>query len=202
MDTTARPSSRQNPRAPGHGAAMQRVACRRGAAAPGPRRFTGARQSGVALLELALVATLMLVVLFATIEFGRALTQYKQIVAQVNAAARYLATRPVNAGTAEATCLVRFGVIATTCSGTPLIIGLDTATVTVTGAGTTPATQRRQRTTATLTDLVGVRVNLVTVTVTGFRYRLVASGILNPVFGNVTSIPFPAIAATHRQFIN
>lgn len=159
------------------------------------------RQAGVALLELALVATLMLVVLFATIELGRALTQFKQIVAQANAAARYLSTRPVGAGTAEATCLVRFGVIAATCSGAPLVPGLETAAVTVAGAGTTPATQRRQRTTIP-NDTTGGRINLVTVTVSGFRYRLVAAGILNPVFGNVTSIPFPDIAATHRQYIN
>lgn len=160
-------------------------------------------QSGIAILELALVATVMLVMLFATIEFGRALTQYKQIVAQVNAAARYLATRPVGAGSAEATCLVRYGTIATTCSGTPLVPGLDTATITVADAGTTAATKKRQRTTTTLTDVVGVRINLVTVTVSGYRYRLVGTGILGGVFGNgVASIPFPAISASHRQFIN
>ena len=166
------------------------------------RPTRSATQRGVALLELALVATLMITVLFATIEFGRALVQYKTLVTQVQAAARYLATRPVGAGAAEAACLVRYGVIATTCSGTPVVPGLDTAVVTITDAGTTPATLRRQRTTATLNDVVGVRINLATVTITGFNYRLVAAGILNPVFGNVAAIPFPAIAATQRKFIN
>lgn len=159
-------------------------------------------QSGLMLVELAVIGSLMVVLLFACIEFGRALTHYKQLVAQVEAAARYLATRTPGTGSAEAACLVRYGVIATSCSGTPLLPGLDTATVTVTDATSSAATQRRQRTSTNNTDLTGMRVNLVTVRLSGYQYRLVATGILASIFGDVTSIPFPAMTATHRQVIN
>ena len=162
------------------------------------------RQRGLALLELAVIANLMLVLLFSCIELGRALTQFKQLVAQVDAAARYLKVRPPgSAGSnAAATCLVRYGVLAATCSGTPLLPGLETATVTIMDATTTPASHRRQRTTSTGSDTTGLRVNLVTVSLSGFRYRLVAAGILKPVFGDTASIPFPTLSATHRQAID
>jgi hypothetical protein len=84
-------------------------------AAPRPHRNHRRASSGVAIVELALVATVLLTLLLGIIEIGRALTEYKVLVNQVETAARYLATRSPGSGASEARCLVTHG--STTCSG-------------------------------------------------------------------------------------
>lgn len=52
------------------------------------------KQSGVAIVEFALVLPLLLILTFITTEFGRALYQYNILTKSVRDAARYLSTQP------------------------------------------------------------------------------------------------------------
>lgn len=151
-------------------------------------------QRGAVLVELALVLPILLLLSFATIEFARAITGYKVAVNQVRQAARYLADKTPGSGRGEAACIVRYGL--PSCSGTPIMPGLVTATVVVQDAANAPSTHRAQLTSS---DSNAVAVNLVTVTVTGIRYNLLAGGFLSGIFSNSTAITFGPIKATMRQ---
>lgn len=164
--------------------------------------------AGVALLELALVASLLLLLLFGIVEFGRALTTFRMVVAQTEAAARLLATRPAGSGRQEALCLVRSGVAsnAADCGGAALLTGMERATVEVSDALGRPAMQR-VRTSPDSSDAVGVRVNLVQVSVSGVSHRFISPlAFANALFGlpvdNTTGgITLPTISSTLRQVL-
>ncbi|NCU95929.1 MAG: pilus assembly protein [Betaproteobacteria bacterium] len=164
-----------------------------------------ARQVGSVLVELALISSLMLGLLFALIELGRVLTEFKVLVGQAEAAARYLMVRPPGSGRTEASCLARYGVIsnAANCGGgAPVLLGLASAAITVEDAVNTPGTRLLQRTVTTTTnEVLGVTVNLVQVKITGYTHTLTGPlGLMN-VFGNGTaSITLPTISSTQRQF--
>jgi len=140
--------------------------------------------------------------MLGTIEIGRALTEYKVLVNQVGTAARYLSTQSPGNGRTQAECLVRRGVTDCSTGGAGLLLSnLATATVTIEDSSATPAL-RRARTTTDPTDSNGVRVNMVRVTVSGYRFRLISGEIGGGIFGatGATQITFPAISSTQRQF--
>lgn len=87
------------------------------------------KQSGVAIVEFALVLPLLLILTFITTEFGRALYQYNILTKSVRGAARYMSTQTPGDTTKYpiAKNLVVYGNPAG--SGTPLVIGLSTAQV-------------------------------------------------------------------------
>jgi hypothetical protein len=158
-----------------------------------------------------MVAALLLVLLLGVIELGRGFNEYKMLANQVEVAARYLASRPPGTGHAEAECLLRYGV--TECNGTArpaaLLPGLgveQSAKVDILDSASNKGDELlRVRTSASNSDTVGVRVNLVRVTVSNYRFHILSGrtgadivdadgGAGNP------RIEFPAISSTHRQF--
>ena len=175
---------------------------------PRTRRRT---QTGVAIIELTMVATLLLVLLLGVIEIGRGLNEYKILVNQVDAAARYLASRPPGAGYAEAECLLRYSV--TTCNGNnrppEVLPGLGVEQSTKVDIFDSSDKKNddllRARTGADTTDTVGVRVNLVRVTVSRYKFRILSGNTGDALFdakggnGNLT-IDFPDISSVQRQF--
>jgi Flp pilus assembly protein TadG len=104
-----------------------------------PSRF---RQSGLAAVEFVIVAPLLLLLMLATAELGRLISQYDTLGKAVRDGARYAATKAAVGTTrlvnisaqvaAESTNLVVTGQIA---GGTALLPGLNASAVTVADAG-------------------------------------------------------------------
>lgn len=138
------------------------------------------KQSGVAIVEFALVLPLLLILTLITTEYGRALYQYNTLAKSVRDAARYLSTQ--NPGDATkypiAKNLVVYGNPAG--SGTPLAIGLTTALV------PDPAWQQAGGAPV---------INTVTVKVTGYTFMPLIASAFGLNFGNIT---YADISATMR----
>lgn len=129
------------------------------------------RQSGVAIIEFALVVPLLLMLSFITVEFGRAMHQYNTLAKSVRDAARYLSTVEPNTHMTEARNLVMYGT--TTAGSTPLVHGLTASHVpnpTWQTAGSLPL------------------INTVTVQVTGYTFQ--------PMFTAPFGLTFPAMQFT------
>lgn len=155
-------------------------------------------QAGVALVELAAILPILLLLVFAAMEFAHALARYAALVEQTRLATRYLTTKVPGEGQSEAKCLAVFGTAATTCGGTPMVEGLTLAQVTVLDASVA-ASQATHRARSTGSDQNAVIVNLVTVRISGYSHELIAGGILTGVFGNSATIAFNDISLTMRQ---
>ena len=84
-------------------------------------------QRGVAIIEFALIAPLLLLLAMITIDYGRALYQYNTMAKSVRDAARYLSTQSPGSGGAVAKNLVVYGNPSGT--GSPLAIGLSVSQV-------------------------------------------------------------------------
>lgn len=82
-----------------------------------------AKQSGVALVELALIIPLLLLLTFITTEFGRAMYEYNAVTKSTRDAVRYLSFQTPGTHIAEAQNLMVYGNLAGT--GTPLVRGLS-----------------------------------------------------------------------------
>ena len=141
------------------------------------------KQSGVALVEFALILPLLLLLTFITTEFGRALFQYNILTKSVRDGARYLT--PYNPGDtakiAIAKNLVVYG--SPTNTGVPLVIGLTTLQVSAAWLPVGPAPA----------------INTVTVTVTGYVFRPLLASAFGLSFANGNGdIPFAPISATIR----
>lgn len=93
-------------------------------------------QLGVAAVEFVITLPVLLFLLFVAAEMGRLLYQYNTLTKSVEDGARFLATNVrvgISTGTLDTTIidaenLVRYG---TTTVSTPLLPGLDTATVSI-----------------------------------------------------------------------
>ncbi len=137
------------------------------------------RQSGVALVEFALILPLLLVLTFSVVELGRAIYQFNTITKSVRDAVRYLSTQTPGTGIAEARNLIVYG--SPSASGrTPLVIGLTTAQVpdpVWATAGEQPL------------------INTVTVQVQGYIFNSPFGNVFGIDFGPIT---FPPISATMR----
>lgn len=138
------------------------------------------KQTGVALVEFALILPLLLILTFVTTEYSRALFQYNILTKSVRDAARYLSV--YNPGDATkfpiAKNLVVYGNPAGT--GSPLVIGLTTTLVpnpVWQTAGTAPV------------------INTVTIRVTGYVFRPLFASAFNVNFGNLA---YADISATMR----
>lgn len=165
-----------------------------------PLRHLG--NSGVAAIELALILPVLLLLCFGTLEVAHALTAYKRVVTQTRLAARYLATRAPGKGAIEAQCLVITGTLSSTlpCAGTAVLPGLPGATITVADASNSAATKQGQLTSSATG---GLRLNLVTVTVSNYRHQMILGNALG-IFSGPTSastITFAPVSATMRQVL-
>lgn len=138
------------------------------------------KQSGVALVEFALILPLLLILTFVTTEYSRALFQYNILTKSVRDSARYLSVQSPRDTTkyAKAKNLVVYGNPAGT--GSPLVIGLTTSLVpdpVWLEVGSVP------------------RINTVTIRVTGYVFRPLFASVFNVSFGNLA---YADISATMR----
>ena len=136
------------------------------------------RQSGVALIEFALVLPLLLLMTFVVTEYSRALYQYNTLTKSVRDAARYLSMQDPGTRIGQAKNLVVYGNPAGT--GSALAIGLTTSQVPDPVwqlAGTSPV------------------INTVTVRITGYTFRPLFTQVLGVNFGTLT---YADITATMR----
>ncbi|RST52296.1 TadE/TadG family type IV pilus assembly protein [Variovorax sp. MHTC-1] len=144
-----------------------------------------AKQSGVALVELALIIPLLLLLTFITTEFGRAMFEYNVVTKSTRDAVRYLSVQTPGTHIAEARNLMVYGNLAGT--GTPLARGLSLANVPAAScctwqtAGTNPV------------------INTVTVRISGYTFRSLFISVFGVVFGDANGdIVFSDITATMR----
>ena len=144
-----------------------------------------AKQSGVALIELALIIPLLLLLTFITTEFGRAMYEYNAVTKSTRDAVRYLSFQTPGTHIAEAQNLVVYGNLAGT--GTPLVRGLSLANVPAAScctwqtAGTNPV------------------INTVTVRISGYTFHSLFISVFGVVFGDANGdIVFSDITATMR----
>jgi Flp pilus assembly protein TadG len=151
------------------------------------RRFTSRiLQHGVAAVEAAFLVIPLVILLLGVAELGRIFYQYNTIAKATRDGARYLSEMAPGTGHAAAKCLVVTG--SPSCAGGPLVEGLAVDNVTICDATTCPATHASVH-----ADGSGVPVmNLVTVTVTGYRSA-------NYVPVPLASIKFDPISTTMRQ---
>ena len=138
------------------------------------------KQTGVALVEFALILPLLLILTFVTTEYSRALFQYNILTKSVRDAARYLSAQSPGDTTkyAKAKNLVVYG--NPSGSGAPLVIGLTTSLVpnpVWQTAGTAPV------------------INTVTIRVTGYAFTPLFASAFGVSFGNLA---FADISATMR----
>jgi len=142
-----------------------------------------ARQSGVAIVEFALILPLLLLLTMITTEFGRAIYQYNSIVKSLRGAARYLSIQSPNTRINEAKNLVVFGNVAGT--GSILVPGLAVANV------ATPTWQ---------TTGADPLINTVKITVTGYKFRPLVASVFGVAFSDVNGdIPYGDISASMRS---
>lgn len=136
-------------------------------------------QSGVALVEFALILPVLLVLTFTVIELGRAVYQYNTITKSVRDGVRYLSMQTPGTGMAEARNLIVYGKPSAT-GGTPLVTGLSTSQVP-----------------DPVWKTVGEQplINTVTVEVRGYTFNSPFGSVFGIVFGPIT---FPPISATMR----
>ncbi len=137
-------------------------------------------QSGVALVEFALVLPLILLLSILCVEFGRAIHEYNIVTQSVRDAARHLTTLNPESGQAQAANLVVYG--NTGGAGSPLARGLSVDRVSSSWqvTGTSPA------------------IRIVTVTVTGYAFESMFTTVFGQEFGTLT---FPPIQASMRSFL-
>jgi Flp pilus assembly protein TadG len=144
------------------------------------------RQTGVALIEFALVLPFLLLLAFITTEYGRALYQYNTLAKSVRDAVRFLSIQSPETMTTQAQNLVVYGSVTNT--GTPLVFGLSLAQV------KTPTWQLSG---------AGPVIRTVTVTIAGcatsappcYKFVPLFSGAFGVNFGDVN---FADISATMR----
>lgn len=141
------------------------------------------RQSGVAIIEFALILPMLLVMTFMITEFGRALYQYNTLVKSVRDAVRYLSIQtPSDPVTMlRARNLVVYG--DPRGVGNPIVPGLALSNVpdpVWTPEGTSPS------------------INAVTIRVTGFTFQ----PMFPIAFGHTFTLPaFSDITATMRSHV-
>lgn len=135
-------------------------------------------QSGVAMVEFALLAPFLLVMTMIVTELGRAVYEYNLVVKSTRDAVRYLSTQQQNTHTTEAANLIVYGNTAGT--GTRLARGLNLASV------QTPVWQTMG------TDPL---INTVTVRVAGYQFQPLANSVFGLTLGPIT---FSDITASMR----
>ncbi len=146
-------------------------------------------QRGVAAVELGLLLTPLVMMIFGTTELGRAIYSYNTLVKTVRDAARHVSQHgpgdPVIA--AEARCLAVYGT--TDCSGVAVAPGLTTGMVAICDAVDWSACPSQSH--AGQSTGLG-SVDLVTVSIQGYAY----TSLVQFVIPNMT---FNSISATLRS---
>jgi Flp pilus assembly protein TadG len=140
------------------------------------------RQAGAVIIELALLAPLLVMLVLGAIHFGYLFYLYNSLEKCVRDGARYAATRTFVAGDPNSYFAVIRTVTAYGAVGftTPLVPGLDpnqvNVTIVATGANNRP--------------------NRIRVSISGWQY----TGVLSPLFGTVTLNGKPALEVPFLGF--
>lgn len=148
------------------------------------------KQSGVAIVEFALVLPLLLILTFITTEFGRALYQYNILTKSVRDAARYLSVQSYGDTTKHSIAknLIVYGKPNPSVADKPLAFGLSMAQVATpvwAPAGAAP-----------VINTVTVQIGFGAVgSATRYTFRPLISSAFGLNFGNITYAP---ISATMR----
>ena len=145
------------------------------------RRVLRRWSHGVAAVELGLLMTPMILMMFGATEFGRAIYTYNTLDKAVRDAARHLSQHGPGDTTIqnEARCLAVYG--NTTCSGTALAPGLTVGAITLCDAQSCPGSHAAQATGS------GV-VNLVSATVVNYAYSSLVQLVMpNLNFNNISA---------------
>jgi len=148
------------------------------------------KQQGVALIELAIIITVLITITFGITEFGRAIYQYNTLAKTVRDGARFLAVRDpaAPASISGVQCMVVHGNPG--CTGPALVPGLTSSMVSVCHAMDPACAATHQSQGASPV------INLVTVTVGGANAPFTFQSLVTFV---VPNIQFGAISATMRQ---
>jgi len=148
------------------------------------------KQQGVALIELAIIITVLITITFGITEFGRAIYQYNTLAKAVRDGARFLAVRDpaAPASISGVQCMVVHGNPG--CTGPALVPGLTSSMVSVCHAMDPACAATHQSQGASPV------INLVTVTIGGANAPFTFQSLVTFV---VPNIQFGAISATMRQ---
>ena len=152
-------------------------------------------QSGAIFIELAISLPLLLFLMLAALDFSRAISEYKTLVNQAKSAARYLTSRAPGSATNEGICIVKTST--SYCSGTILLKNLDTASINIQDAVSAPSSHSAQLTSGTST--YAVSINLISVTISNYRYDSIIGGFSLGTYSIPASINFNPIRVTMRQ---
>ena len=147
--------------------------------------MTKISQKGAALVELALILPMLLLLIFITTEFGRAMFEYNAITKSTRDAVRYLTFQTPDTKITEARNLIVYGNPGG--SGNPLVRGLTLTNV--------PAA------TCCTWQLTGANpvINIVTVRVTNYTYHSLFARVFGVAFGNASgNFTFNTITASMR----
>lgn len=147
-------------------------------------------QRGAAAIEFAILIVPLLLMLFGVTEYGRAIYQYNTLAKSVRDATRYLSTVAPGSGHAAARCLAVYG--NTGCTGGPVAPGLTPAMVGICDASTCAATHNSQATGSGT-------ANLVTVTISGYRFRTLLNFTMSGLTVGAPDITYDPIQNTMRQ---
>ena len=148
------------------------------------------KQQGVALIELAIIITVLITITFGITEFGRAIYQYNTLAKAVRDGARFRAVRDpaAPASISGVQCMVVHGNPG--CTGPALVPGLTSSMVSVCHAMDPACAATHQSQGASPV------INLVTVTIGGANAPFTFQSLVTFV---VPNIQFGAISATMRQ---
>jgi hypothetical protein len=139
------------------------------------------RQTGVALVEFALVLPLLLVLSLVTAELGRGVYRYNCAAKVVRDAVRYLSTQPPGTHIDKARNLIIYGSVDPTSIQLPLDPAVTVANIpdpTWQAAGSDPV------------------INTVTIRITGYQFRPMIANMFGTRFAVYT---FNDISATMRS---
>ncbi|MCO5398544.1 TadE/TadG family type IV pilus assembly protein [Ralstonia soli] len=157
------------------------------------------RQRGVALVELAIVISILLAITFAITEFGRAIYTYNTLTKAARDAARYLSTQAAGstAAYATATNLAVYGKPTVSGTPTPLAPGLAANMVSICDASNTSCTSN-------IAQGTNPAINTVTVAISGYPFvpaldLLAFTRFYSGGTGSITAITFGSISVTMRQ---
>lgn len=148
--------------------------------------------SGAVFVEFVITMLFLIPLVFATIKFSHAISEYKLIVNQTRAAARYLVTQAPGDKLQRtyAVCLLKTSTL--DCSNAFLLAGFKDSNVAISIADSSDDATLKGVSTSTNNATL---INLLKVQVTGYQYSL------NLIFGPKSwgTITFPPISIVMRQ---
>jgi hypothetical protein len=155
---------------------------------PGSRQ----RMRGAAAVELALVAIPLVLLVLALVDFARAMFVYDQLAKSARDGARYLTffdpTVAAEYPTALARNRMRYGVASPESGRTPIVPGLEDSMIVICDRVRCPDDGLGN------VDTGSGTINLVKVTITGYRFEPVFPGV-----AQLADITFDPISVTMRQ---